>query len=574
MNFKKCLIGALSVLLLASCSSDDAQSGGIVDGTNGSVYAKIKVQLPNNGSPKGIKKRSNTTDYDGNTNSSNGFEIGKDRENYIGSLTLVLALKDGNAYKPIAVSSQGVSMPSPTSDNIYTIMFNDKEILKAAAKDVYVFAYCNATLTFDDAADLLAGYGTIDSENASIWQDNNFLMVNAPNEGLTQKTMPSETSLRNDYNTAEKALNLGTVKVARVSARFDFKNNNGDDKNLYHMYDVNATEKNETSRIADIELLGMAPFNIAKEYYYIPRVSADGTSTGWDPCGFETASNYVVSPNFGDKTGTLTATSALLGKYFLQLNSKNYSLNNYTMLSTFNGENDNDENWTVPEGQSKEGYQIWCYVTENTLPTSASQKSGITTGVVFKAEIKNAKGLMAEAMTAKKAVYAFNGVYYGDVDALRLKAAKEPTGSKLREAFLKVFGNTSLDYTINDDKESEDFGKIVFTESISDCTAEANANTFKILRPTDGHYYVYYVYYNRHNDNNNPSSMGAMEFATVRNNIYKLAVTSISDFGHTDNPGDDPDPENPDNPDEEEKIYFKVSCQVLPWMVRVNNIEF
>ncbi len=51
-------------------------------------------------------------------------------------------------------------------------------------------------------------------------------------------------------------------------------------------------------------------------------------------------------------------------------------------------------------------------------------------------------------------------------------------------------------------------------------------------------------------------------------------MTSISDFGHTDNPGDDPDPEDPDDPDEEEKVYFRVSCRVVPWMVRINSIEF
>ena len=65
-----------------------------------------------------------------------------------------------------------------------------------------------------------------------------------------------------------------------------------------------------------------------------------------------------------------------------------------------------------------------------------------------------------------------------------------------------------------------------------------------------------------------------MEFGTVRNNIYKLAINSVSRFGHTDNPDDDDDPDTPDTPDEDPKTYFKVSCRVLPWMVRINNIDF
>lgn len=87
-------------------------------------------------------------------------------------------------------------------------------------------------------------------------------------------------------------------------------------------------------------------------------------------------------------------------------------------------------------------------------------------------------------------------------------------------------------------------------------------------------YYCYYYYWNRHNDNNNATTMGAMEFGVVRNNVYKLAVTDISRLGHPRISENDPDPEDPDKPDEEGKIYFKLSIEVLPWVVRVNNIEF
>ena len=63
-----------------------------------------------------------------------------------------------------------------------------------------------------------------------------------------------------------------------------------------------------------------------------------------------------------------------------------------------------------------------------------------------------------------------------------------------------------------------------------------------------------------------------MEFSTVRNNVYKLAVTNILEFGHPGDPKDDPDPENPEDPDETPKTYFRVQVKVLPWVVRVNNI--
>ncbi|MCH5230427.1 MAG: Mfa1 fimbrilin C-terminal domain-containing protein [Muribaculaceae bacterium] len=87
-------------------------------------------------------------------------------------------------------------------------------------------------------------------------------------------------------------------------------------------------------------------------------------------------------------------------------------------------------------------------------------------------------------------------------------------------------------------------------------------------------YYCYYFYWNRHNDNGKGGLMGPMEFATVRNNVYKLAVTNINKLGHPRNTDHDPDPLTPETPDEDPTNYIQVQVNVLPWVVRVNNIEF
>lgn len=87
-------------------------------------------------------------------------------------------------------------------------------------------------------------------------------------------------------------------------------------------------------------------------------------------------------------------------------------------------------------------------------------------------------------------------------------------------------------------------------------------------------YYFYYYYKNRHNDNLDNGSMGIMEFATVRNNVYKLAVTNISSLGHPRIPENDPDKPTPDTPDESDDLYITVNCRVIPWVVRINNIDF
>lgn len=87
-------------------------------------------------------------------------------------------------------------------------------------------------------------------------------------------------------------------------------------------------------------------------------------------------------------------------------------------------------------------------------------------------------------------------------------------------------------------------------------------------------YYCYYFYWIRHNDNLKDGKMGPMEFATVRNNVYKISVTNVKSIGHPRNSDRDPDPVNPDDPDEEAANSIKVDIKVLPWVVRVNDIKF
>ena len=63
--------------------------------------------------------------------------------------------------------------------------------------------------------------------------------------------------------------------------------------------------------------------------------------------------------------------------------------------------------------------------------------------------------------------------------------------------------------------------------------------------------------------------MGAMEFAVVRNNHYQMVIKSVSGIGENV-------PTNPEttDPDEEADSFLDVKMKVLPWVVRVNNIDF
>ena len=87
-------------------------------------------------------------------------------------------------------------------------------------------------------------------------------------------------------------------------------------------------------------------------------------------------------------------------------------------------------------------------------------------------------------------------------------------------------------------------------------------------------YYCYYYYWNRHNNNNRDGVMGPMEFAVVRNNVYKLSVDKIARLGHPRIPYNDPEDPTPGTPDETDEIYLDVTVEIVPWAVRVNSIIF
>ena len=76
----------------------------------------------------------------------------------------------------------------------------------------------------------------------------------------------------------------------------------------------------------------------------------------------------------------------------------------------------------------------------------------------------------------------------------------------------------------------------------------------------------YYPYWIKHADNSVDTEMGIMEFAIVRNNIYDLAVSSISGLGLSDI-----DKPKPGDKDEDDKLYLNVRILVKNWVVRSNS---
>ena len=79
----------------------------------------------------------------------------------------------------------------------------------------------------------------------------------------------------------------------------------------------------------------------------------------------------------------------------------------------------------------------------------------------------------------------------------------------------------------------------------------------------------YYKYWIKHDPLADNSTMGVMEFAIVRNNVYQLQVSGIKDLGDPlpFTPGKD----DPNNPDKNTEIYIVIKLYVRNWVERFNS---
>ena len=505
-----------------------------------------------------------------------------------------------------------------------------EEIAKGASeadRTVYVFTICNPTSGIASTISGLSSGASINALIASIAtegnysanpvtveiaQSQNFLMTNAETHSCVLDTW--ENLLANN-NTKAKAFDLGKVRVERTSCRFDFKQTQIEGVDGKNRYPIKETTSGQNKTYAYVEVQELGLFNEAKEFYLFRNASTDGMPENMVLCGKETSTNYVVGPNaqlietYAESAAASKAVPSadLIAKYFIPLyNGENQGIPyniTFTPITTPSVDDIHESVqkplWPNNSDLDVADYKIWRYATENPLPSINSQVQGVTTGIAFKAEIlaveENVNNdalstALRTAMTAGDAIFAFREsdntqssnsnlvMTFGNATAL-YNYAKSHEASEIRTKFVEAAAKGI--FTVTDGDGNPTTAENMFTAesvtvTVKDGLTNAELKEFDLIayQPTVGtdgknHYYCYYYYYNRHNNNNRPAEMGAMEFATVRNNIYKLKVDNISAFGlPTDTPPD------PWTPDETPQVYFKVTCEVLDWVVRLNNIEF
>ena len=416
----------------------------------------------------------------------------------------------------------------------------------------------------------------------------------------------------------------GPVNLQRSVARFDFKD--GSMNNFTYHVGIYGKGGNTL----DVELIRMNLVNMSKQFYYLQRVSNNGHASGdgFMLCGRDLPGNYVVDVAADLKCVHNTDATRTSG-----IGEKGEPYSKYYNFCFGSGETADQwkidlaarDQWyrATPSEVAGQGanmndatgeYKIWRYVTENTIPGITQQKVALSTGIVFEGMLRKTaetpkdladaidenyyvdgdgnkvdKGV-AGARLDHPILYMFDNVLYVKFTAVLAAAHATAPGDVLNNAVLipnKGYAHSVAEYytawqNAGGGQEAGEQGYAQFME-FKKAAVDAGITIYQWATDeymgagqTEPHkgYFCYYYYWNRHNDNGIPGVMGQMEFAVVRNNVYKFSVDKIRRIGHPRRTENDPDPQTPDTPDEVSDVYLDVQVTTLPWVVRRNSVEF
>lgn len=424
----------------------------------------------------------------------------------------------------------------------------------------------------------------------------------------------------------------GNIKVHRLAARFDFKDGSPNKDQKYPVVNAKNADGSQGETLISVQLTDMSLINMNNAMHYFHRVSDNGlaqnsvllgaekpwyTDANGTPIG--TPGNYIVDAYAAEKQTPITTGFSKYMKYHFFDDEGNMVTDYQNAWST---SKISDVLKGMKDNYKEKEYHIWRYATENVISNDKNQTNGWSTGVVFRGKmIAEEAALNSENTYVKNMAAAVNGASadgenpwlfkYGnnllagweDMKNAAIMASYDYSTKQWDRnngLYLIVFGNGGAgkftiqlsdgtsEEIVDTMKPDENCANKLYQDMLAaeegDAKTTATANFKKavtdlgvaIYEASNGSegwgYYCNYIYWNRHNNNNLPGIMGPMEFAVVRNNVYKLSVTMIRQLGHPTDPINDPDPLDPENPDEPVDIYMSVNVEIVPWVVRINDI--
>lgn len=541
----------LVTALAAGCAQEDI---GNDPSEGGGMSATSYVSL-SFASPQGTPTRANPTGGE----TGDGLEKGQDDENEIKSAVAFFyqgtdqegVNSTGNTPIKAVVSfnniGNGTDENSTGVDRTYTTSPQQVD-LENGTYNVIVVAnpgtdwWTGRSLTLADVRDHIQTTAWTVSGSDYL----NFVMTSAADATLTLNSNPSNAPAE------------ATVNVERMAARLDYK------------AEASYTCTDPAYPGATVEITGAALVNnLTAGSYLLKRVAADvngvPTYLGNETPDAGVQTNYVLDPWTADKTsannsftigGETKTAEDLYGEWFGNISQDPNHWAAYVQPGT-----------EVSDGTEK--WQRIGYTLEN---TTAADEAGerYSTGVVFKAKF-HPKGvanyqdgatffalgnrLFASMENMMRYVY---GAYFSLFDD-KINACTDWAGVKNFAASLLDNDPSGYKTFLNDQLNGKD-ESVTLTESdkeslkwnaymLNKCGYSANLNnnaysvtldqnddisTREALQPYGTRTYkdatCYYTWWVRHS-NDNDDAKGIMEYAIVRNNIYKITVESIYSLG-------------------------------------------
>lgn len=305
-----------------------------------------------------------------------------------------------------------------------------------------------------------------------------------------------------------------------------------------------------------VRIEGYALTNLSKEQNHVRHIGdGHGIST---PFGTLNGNNYLITPYWADKNGVtfgadgnFTGNPATTTWFYNTLAAVSAESENLTIETDGSFKNGgaaatyyralpttDEDPGTVTGGTTGTNPEVgakMAYCFENSTDID-HQTHGLSTGISFVARMYKDKDC-TESITS---LYQYNGYNFESLKAIG-EAFGANTPKKIQDLIDKETASTPI---TKEDLEAA--GIKQYSSNIC----------------------YYYTTEIKHFDNGNNNTLGNMEFAIMRNNIYSLAITNISKIG---DPIVDPTPETPN---ETKEAALKVSVKIIPWIVRYNDIEF
>jgi len=332
-----------------------------------------------------------------------------------------------------------------------------------------------------------------------------------------------------------------TIDISRLASRIDYVVRKTD--NIYPIADTDLRVINTapesggsaTSLSLSVQLNSYQVLHIPNTCYFMGRtVAPDYIATGnWmNHWSFDTPftegnpQKYQVDPNWTQKHILETGTTSERATAMTGLINSQWTNTGFNPLPT-----------------QSDVSNILAYCTENTQPGTFAQQRGVSTTLQIEGEI-----IPDEAIPTDATLYVY--------------------GKRIYTSYALLVGhNYNLSSLLGDIEPASPLSE-------TDRLSLQEAGIARYPANENGRYPVHYYAVIKHLDNNNNALMGPMEFGTVRNYIYQLAIDKIPLLGHPLE--GEPDPNSPQwqDPDERSDAELTLTIHPLPWVEVYKQIEW